>query len=134
MEYETIIKLDKGVKPNRLYWRQRSFTIVWTHPMYVIKNYTIIYKNNKLQKVFISRAWHPNAGIPNTGIIPINTPPEKQDVCLPKWVVGIDMDHQIFENLENYILNRWWVDDPHHYPIYGKYFITNPSIENEYRR
>jgi hypothetical protein len=134
MEYETVIELTEGIIPDRLYWRQRSFTIVWTHHMYIIRNYLVVHSSSKLQTLFILNAWHPNAGILNAGTIPIDMPPSKQEFCLPEWVVGIEMDECIYQNLERYILNRWWLDDPHHYPMYGKHFTSDPSIEIDYRR
>lgn len=131
--YETTRKLSVGIRPEVMYWRQRSFTIIWTNSMYIINSYSVTHgSDRKLQKIFILNTWHPNAGAITSKEVS-HTPPSKQEFCLPEWVVGIKMDNMIFENLEYYVLNRWWLDDPHHYPIYGKHFRTTPSVEKEYR-
>ncbi len=132
MYYETVRELSIGVRPEILYWKQRSFRIIWWDPMYLIKKYIMTHgTDKKLQKLFILHAWHPNAGIPTSDVVG-DIPPPKQEFCLPEWVVGIEIDYMILDNLECYVLNRWWLDDPHHYPVYGKHFKTDPLIGREY--
>lgn len=132
MYYETFREMGVSIIPEIVYYRERTHTITWAHPMYTIDKYTVISDhNNKLCEVFILDAWHPNAGDPTSSEIK-TAPPHKQNFCVPEWVVGQDMNEMIFENLEYYVLRRWWLDDPHHYPSYGKHFITNPTMENIY--
>lgn len=131
---EYITEMKNPIIPCTVFWQRNTFSILWVHPTYVIKEYSVIVrkKDLTLHKVFIHNAYHPNAGDPTSNAIPL-TPPPKAEFCFPDWVKNIEVrTDDDYKFLEDRILNRWWLDDPHHYPDEGFHFVTDPPMRRSY--
>lgn len=131
MREEITVNVAKTpIVPEVIVWNNRVYEIVGVHPCYVIKKYSIQVDDcNRIENVSIYNSWHPNAGQSSNQKLPINEPPEKSEFCLPPDLVGSEYEGEpAIKFLERYVLGRWDLDDPHHYPNYLHY-KSNPPLE-----
>ncbi len=129
---DIVVNAKNSITPHIIFWQERTFRVLWVHPIYVIDKYSVLIDNNsKLQEIHIYDAFHPNAGDPEPDKVSI-VPPPKSEMCLPEWTIGVTVYKHTLERIERFVLSQWWLDDPHHYPLEGLHFVTDPPIKKRY--
>jgi len=123
------VEVNSPIVPVSLIWNQQLYEIVGVHPSYVMNKYTVhVDDSRNITELYIWNSFHPNAGNATNEQVPISQPPRMSKFCLPPELIGTHFelpDTTYF--LEQFVLNRWYLDNPHHYPN-PNHYKTEPDI------
>lgn len=91
-------RFDCFIIPKRIVERNKIYKILYVPKTFIINNFLLITKNNRLKELVIENSFHPNASYNldnpeyNHKLIKKDTPPNRQYFCLPDNLKNIEID------------------------------------------